>query len=73
LVAVNTAPSWTPVFHLIKGAVIDRGGSLAHAAIMGREFGLPIVINVLNGTQVIKTGQRVRLDANLRVFFLLDK
>ena len=73
LVAVNTAPSWTPVFHLIKGAVIDRGGSLAHAAIIGREFGLPIVINVFNGTQMIKTGQRIRVDADLGVVFILDK
>ena len=73
LVAVNTAPSWTPVFHLIKGAVIDRGGSLAHASIVGREFGLPIVINVFNGTQMIRTGQQIRVDANLGAVFILDK
>ncbi len=72
LVAVNTAPSWTPVFNLIKGAVIDRGGSLAHAAVVGREFGIPVVLNVFEGTKKIKTGQRIRVDANMGVVYFLD-
>lgn len=73
LVASNTAPSWTPVFHLIKGAIIDRGGSLAHAAVVGREFGIPVVLNVFEGTQKIKSGQRVRVDANMGTVYFLDK
>lgn len=73
LVAATTAPSWTPVFHLIKGAVIDRGGSLAHAAIVSREFGIPLVINTLEGTEKIKSGQRIRVDADLGAVFILDK
>ena len=73
LVAVNTAPSWTPVFNLVKGAVIDRGGSLAHASVVGREFGVPVVINVFEGTAKIKTGQRLRVDANMGVVYFLDK
>ena len=68
----NTAPSWTPVFNLIKGAVIDRGGSLAHAAVVGREFGIPVVLNVFEGTKKIKTGQRIRVDANMGVVYFLD-
>ncbi len=73
LVASNTAPSWTPVFNLIKGAVVDMGGSLAHAAVVGREFGIPVVTNTLTGTQKIKTGQRIRVDGNMGVVFFLDK
>lgn len=73
LVAATTAPSWTPVFHLIKGAVIDRGGSLAHAAIVSREFGIPLVINTMEGTQKIKSGQRIRVDADLGAVFILDE
>lgn len=72
LVAANTAPSWTPVFHLIKGAIIDRGGSLAHAAVVGREFGIPVVLNVFDGTSKIKSGQRVRVDANMGVVYILN-
>ena len=72
LVAASTSPSWTPVFSLISGAVVDRGGSLSHAAIVGREYGIPVVINTFEGTQKIKEGQRIKIDANLGAVYLLD-
>ncbi|MBW1861851.1 MAG: phosphoenolpyruvate-utilizing protein [Deltaproteobacteria bacterium] len=72
LIAVNTAPSWTSVFSLVNGAVIDRGGSLAHASIVGREYGIPVVVNVLEGTKKIKTGQRIRVDANMGAVYFLE-
>ncbi len=73
LVAATTSPSWTPLFSFIKGVVVDRGASLSHAAIVGREYGIPVLMNVFVGTQQIKTGQRIRLDANLGALFILDK
>lgn len=62
LVAPTTGPSWTPVFGIIKGAVVDRGGTLSHASIVGREHGIPAVINVFEGTKKIRTGQRIRVN-----------
>ncbi|RPH88331.1 MAG: phosphoenolpyruvate-utilizing protein, partial [Desulfobacteraceae bacterium] len=73
LVAASTSPSWTPVFSMIKGVVVDRGASLSHAAIVGREYGIPVVMNVFEGTAKIKSGQRIKVDANLGVVFILDK
>ncbi len=73
LVAATTSPSWTPVFSFIKGVVVDRGASLSHAAIVGREYGIPVLMNVFVGTQQIKTGQRIRLDANMGALYMLDK
>jgi len=73
LVAATTSPSWTPVFSLIKGVVVDRGASLSHAAIVGREYGIPVLLNVFVGSQQIKTGQRIRVDANLGALYVLDK
>ncbi|MBI5572614.1 MAG: phosphoenolpyruvate-utilizing protein [Desulfomonile tiedjei] len=72
LVAVSTSPSWTPVFSVIKGVVVDRGASLSHAAIVGREYGIPVVMNVFEGTAKIKTGQRIKVDANLGTVYILD-
>ncbi len=72
LVAASTSPSWTPVFSLISGAVVDRGGSLSHAAIVGREYGIPVIINTFEGTQKIREGQRIKIDANLGAVYLLD-
>lgn len=72
LVAASTSPSWTPVFSMIKGVVVDRGASLSHAAIVGREYGIPVVMNVFEGTTKIKSGQRIKVDANLGTVYILD-
>ncbi len=73
LVAATTSPSWTPVFSMIKGVVVDRGASLSHAAIVGREYGIPVVMNVFEGTGKIRSGQRIKVDANLGTVYILDK
>jgi phosphohistidine swiveling domain-containing protein len=73
LVAISTAPSWTPVFGLLKGVVVDRGASLSHSAIVSREYGIPCVINVFEGTKKVKTGQRIRVDGDKGVVYILDK
>ena len=52
LVAPTTYTTWTPAFALIKGAVVDRGGALAHAAIVGREYGIPVV-EAFNGQSTV--------------------
>jgi phosphohistidine swiveling domain-containing protein len=72
LVAASTSPSWTPVFSMIKGVVVDRGASLSHAAIVGREYGIPVVMNVFEGTTKIKSGQKIKVDANMGAVFILD-
>ena len=73
LVAPTTSPSWTPVFSLLGGVIVDRGASLSHAAIVGREFGIPVVMNVFEGTKLLKDGMKVRLDANMGTVYILDK
>jgi pyruvate, water dikinase len=72
LVAASTSPSWTPVFAMIQGVVVDRGASLSHAAIVGREYGIPVVMNVFEGTAKIKSGQKIKVDANLGTVYILD-
>jgi pyruvate, water dikinase len=73
LVAATTSPSWTAVFSFIKGVVVDRGASLSHAAIVGREYGIPVLMNVFVGTQKVRSGQRIRVDANMGALYVLDK
>jgi phosphohistidine swiveling domain-containing protein len=57
---------------MIKGVIVDRGASLSHAAIVGREYGIPVVMNVFEGTQKIKSGQRVKVDAHMGTVYILD-
>lgn len=73
LVCPSTNPAWTPVFGLIKAVVSDRGGTLSHTAIVGREYGIPTLVNTFTATSTIKTGQRIRVDANQGAIFILDK
>lgn len=64
LVTRATDPSWTPLFTLATGVVVEVGGMLSHASTIAREYGLPALANVRNATRILKTGQRVRLDAS---------
>ena len=72
LVCAVTAPSWGPVFGKIKGAVSDIGGTMSHAAIVAREYGMPAVVGTGQATQRIKTGQRLRVDGDRGIVRILD-
>ncbi len=63
LVAAATAPSWTPLFTLAAGVIVEIGGTLSHASTVAREYGLPALANVRNVTRILRSGDRVRLDA----------
>jgi pyruvate,water dikinase len=65
LVARQTDPGWAPVFGLISGLVIERGGMLSHGAIIAREFGLPCVVGIKDATRRIAHGTRVTVDGDL--------
>jgi pyruvate,water dikinase len=62
LVCGGTTTEWTPVFGIISACVCDTGGSLTHAAIVSREYGIPCVVGTAIATQVIKTGMRLLVD-----------
>ncbi|MEO7366712.1 MAG: PEP/pyruvate-binding domain-containing protein [Gemmatimonadaceae bacterium] len=64
LVTRQTDPGWGPVFFLISGLVIERGGMLSHGAILAREFGIPCVVGVREATRVIPNGATVTVDAD---------
>jgi pyruvate,water dikinase len=72
LVCPVTAPSWAPVFGKIRAAVSDIGGTMSHAAIVAREYGMPAVVGTGMATKRIKTGQRVRVDGDSGVVRILD-
>jgi pyruvate,water dikinase len=61
LVTAYTDPSWTPVFVAIKGLVTEVGGLMTHGAVIAREYGLPAVVGVVDATQLIRDGQRIRV------------
>jgi phosphohistidine swiveling domain-containing protein len=64
LVCEATTPAWTPAFATIAACVCNAGGSLTHAAIVGREFGIPCVTAVPQATERIATGTLVEVDGD---------
>jgi rifampicin phosphotransferase len=62
LVCRITDPSWAPLLSVAAAVVIDIGGSLSHGAIVARELGIPCVINTVDGSRRLRTGDRVTVD-----------
>jgi len=71
LVCQVTNPTWAPVFQKISAAVSDIGGSMSHAAIVAREYGLPAVVGTGTATSRIKDGQRIRVDGGRGIVTIL--
>jgi pyruvate,water dikinase len=72
LVCETTDPSWTSLFLVAAGLVIDVGGPLSHGAILARELGVPCVINSRIGTAVLRTGDLLRVDGDAGRVEVLD-
>ena len=62
LVTPYTSPAFNGVLPLVSAIVTDRGGSLSHAAIVAREFGIPAVVGCGDATRRIKDGQTIDVD-----------
>ena len=62
LVTTFTDPSWTPLFVSVSGLVAEVGGLMTHGAVIAREYGLPAVVGVEKATQLIRDGQRIKVN-----------
>jgi pyruvate,water dikinase len=72
LVVPSSSTSWTPFFGTIAAAVLDVGGTMSHAAIVAREYGLPAVVGTGSATKQIRTGDRLRVDGDSGIVSILD-
>ncbi len=70
LVAPVTDAAWTPLFVTASAIVVDVGGPLSHGSIVAREYGIPGVLNVGEGTRVIRTGQLITVDGDRGTVYL---
>ncbi len=71
LICRMTNPAWVVLFTKIVGLVTDAGGVTSHPAVVSREFGIPAVVGTSNGTQRIKTGDRVRVNGSTGIVEVL--
>lgn len=71
LVAQATSPIWTPLLGIAAAAVTEVGGPFAHAAIVAREFGIPLVDGATDATRVIPDGAKIVVDGTAGTVELL--
>ncbi|WNQ13197.1 PEP-utilizing enzyme [Paenibacillus aurantius] len=64
LVCRFTDPTWTPLFEIVSAVVSDTGGSLSHAAIVAREYGIPAVLGTRIATKQLRVGDKVLVDGD---------
>lgn len=64
LVTHSTDPGWVFLIQNAAGIVAEKGSLLSHTAIITRELGKPAVVGVKDATRLIRTGDRVVLDAD---------
>ena len=72
LVCKMTNPAWVVSFSKISALVTDTGGALSHPAVVAREFGVPCVVGTRRATQLIKTGDKIRVDGSIGVVEVLS-
>ena len=72
LVSPLTTPAWTQLFAHCVGLVTDVGSILAHGSIVAREYGIPAVLGVGDGTVRIKHGQTITIDGDAGIVVIHD-
>ena len=63
LVTRATNPSWTPLFTLAAGVIVEVGGVLSHASTIAREYPDSRAGERRHATKRLKTGDRALLNA----------
>lgn len=72
LVCRSSNVSWIPLFTVAAAIVTDVGGSLSHAAVVAREFGVPAVVGCGVALETLRDGQLVEVDGDLGTVRPLD-
>jgi phosphohistidine swiveling domain-containing protein/glycerol-3-phosphate acyltransferase PlsY len=71
LVVPYTDSGWAPLLARAGGLIAEVGGRLSHGAIVAREYRIPAVMDIHNATQLLRDGQRVRIDGQQGIVEIL--
>ena len=71
--AKTTDPGWVFLIKDSLGIIAEKGSILSHTAIITRELGKPSIVNVKDVTKLLKTGDKVEVDAYTGTITRLNK
>ena len=64
LVCRQSTVSWAPLFTMAAAVVTEIGGSLCHAAVVAREFGVPCVVATGGVLSTLVDGEPLEVDGS---------
>jgi len=64
LVCRQSTVSWVPLYTMAAAVITELGGSLCHAAVVAREFGIPAVVAVGGALSTLIDGEPLEVDAS---------
>jgi len=64
IVCRQSTVSWAPLFTLAAAVVTEIGGSLCHAAVVAREFGVPCVVATGGALSTLTDGEPLEVDGS---------
>lgn len=70
LITRTADPAMTPLFLLARAVVMDVGGALSHSVVVAREYGIPCVTALREGTHRIHTGDSITVDGAKGLVYL---
>lgn len=71
LVISHLPPMWLGLMQRAGGIVTEQGGMTSHGAILAREMGVPAVVGVAGVTQILRTGEWVKVDGDRGLVYRL--
>ncbi|MDZ5712452.1 pyruvate kinase [Jeotgalibacillus haloalkalitolerans] len=69
LVTIGTDKEMMPAIEKCSALIVEEGGLTSHAAVVGLNLGLPVIVGVDNATALFTDGQEVTVDAERGVVY----
>ena len=73
LITKMTDPGWVFLLATCKGVISEKGSLLSHTAIISREIKVPSIVGVDDVTNIIKTNDYIRMNANTGEIEILER
>ena len=72
LVTKHPLPELVTIIERLSAVVTDIGSAAGHFASVAREFSVPMLVNTVNATKVLKHGSKVTIDTELKMVLKYD-
>jgi pyruvate kinase len=69
LVTIGSDREMVPAIEKCSALITEEGGLTSHAAVVGLNIGIPVIVGVENATSLLKDGQEVTVDSQRGVIY----